>query len=118
MASLDVDRDCIDYMMGRRAKDRYHDIGMKGVEYLRGVYLNSRISIRAKVKMNKIDALKEIVQAWGLNPEKILTNEALAQLTSTTEKKPATDRDLLFWLKPLQNHQSNGFSPESSGAHK
>lgn len=118
MASLDVDRDCIDFMMGRSVKDRYHDVRMKGVEYLRGVYLNSRISIRPKIKMNRIDALKEIIQAWGLNPEKILTNEALAQLTSTTEMKQASDKDLLFWLKPLQNHQSNGFSPESSGAHK
>jgi integrase len=83
MASLDVDRDCIDYMMGRPRRDRYHDVRMKGVEYLRGVYLNSRISIRPKIKINKFDALKEIIQAWGLNPQKILTNEALSQVTPT-----------------------------------
>jgi hypothetical protein len=29
------------------------------------------------VSYRKIDALKEIIRAWGLNPEEILTREAL-----------------------------------------
>jgi integrase len=114
MASLDVDRDYIQYMMGRPRKDRYHDVKMKGVEYLRGVYLNSRISIRPKTKMNKIDALKEIIQSWGLNPQRILTDEALSQTTPNTEKMQASNRDLLFWLEAPQNHQASDFLPESS----
>jgi len=51
---------------------------MKGIEYLRGVYAASGLSIQAKTKNNKIDALKEIIRAWGLNPEEILTRDAQA----------------------------------------
>jgi hypothetical protein len=102
MASLNVDRDCIDYMMGHAIKDRYHDVRMKGVEYFRGVYLTSGIRIRPKIKMNRIDALKEIIQSWGLDPQKILTCEALAQITPTEEKKQADNGDLVSELKALQ----------------
>jgi len=116
MASLDVDRDCIDFMMGRAVKDRYHDVRMKGVEYLRGVYLTSGIRITPKIKMNKIDALKEILQAWGLNPQKILTDEALAQITPASEHRQADNTDLLSRLKSLQNHQPGGSPPEGNGA--
>ena len=93
MASLGVDPDCIDYMMGRSVKDRYHDVRMKGIEYLRGVYMASGIRIRPKIKMNKIDALKEILQTWGFDPQKILSQEALAQLTPITERDHVDNRD-------------------------
>ena len=89
MASLGVDPDCIDYMMGRAVKDRYHDVRMKGVEYLRGVYMTSGIRIVPKVRMNKMDALKEILQTWGLDPKKILTREALEQITPITTQEQA-----------------------------
>ena len=29
--------------------------------------------------MSKIDALKEIIRAWGMNPEEILTRQALTE---------------------------------------
>jgi hypothetical protein len=57
----------------------YHDIRMKGIEFLRGIYMASSLSIRPKTRVNKIDALKEIIRAWGLNPEEVLTREALSQ---------------------------------------
>jgi integrase len=115
MASLEVDRDCIDFMMGRTVKDRYHDVRMKGVEYLRGIYLTSGIRIRPKIRMNKIDALKEILQAWGLSPQKILTDEALAEITPTNEQRQADNTDSLFQSKAAQNNQPSGYYPESSG---
>ena len=99
MASLGVDSDCIDYMMGRAVKDRYHDVRMKGIEYLRGMYMASGIRIRPKIKMNKIDALKEILQTWGLDPQKILSQEALAQLTPTPNQEQANNRDLAISTK-------------------
>ena len=55
----------------------YHDIRMKGIEFLRGVYTASNLSIRPKTRVSKIDALKEIIRAWGLNPDEILTQSAL-----------------------------------------
>lgn len=77
LASLGVDRDYIEYMMGHKVST-YHDIQMKGIEFLRGIYIASGVSIRPKTKFSKIEALKEIARAWGLNPEEILTREALA----------------------------------------
>jgi hypothetical protein len=89
-------------------KDRYHDVRMKGVEYLRGVYMTSGIHIRPRIKMNKIDALKEILQTWGLDPQKILTHEALAQITPTTKQEKADNRDTLITSKASKNHRSIG----------
>jgi len=78
MAALGVDRDYIEYMMGHTIST-YHDIKMKGIEFLRGIYTASGLSIKPKTRMNKIDALKEIIRAWGMNPEEILTKNALTQ---------------------------------------
>lgn len=39
----------------------------------------SGLSIKPKTRMSKIDALKEIIRAWGLNPEEILTKQALTE---------------------------------------
>ena len=78
MAALGVDRDYIEYMMGHTIST-YHDIQMKGIEFLRGIYMASAISIKPKTRVSKIDALKEIIRAWGLNPEEVLTREALTQ---------------------------------------
>jgi hypothetical protein len=51
-------------------------------------------SIRKKTQVNKIDALKEIIRAWGMNPEQFLTRDALAE-GATTHKNP----------EDLENHQ-------------
>jgi len=78
LAALGVDRDYIEYMMGHKVST-YHDIQMKGVEFLRNVYIASGLSIRPKTRLSKIEALKEIIRAWGMNPEEILTKEALSR---------------------------------------
>jgi len=78
MAALGVQADYIEYMMGHTIST-YHDIQMKGIEFLRGIYIASGLSIKPKTRISKIDALKEIIRAWGLNPEEILTREALTQ---------------------------------------
>ncbi|MCX6660431.1 MAG: hypothetical protein NTX81_08675 [Candidatus Bathyarchaeota archaeon] len=76
--ALGVQSDYIDYMMGHTI-DTYHDIQMKGVEFLRNVYASSQLSIRPKTQVSKFDAMKEIIQAWGLDPEKVLVREAFAE---------------------------------------
>ena len=80
--SLNVQADYIEYMMGHTIST-YHDIQMKGVEFLRGIYATSGLSIKPKTRINKIDALKEIIRAWGLNPDEILTREALTKPNAT-----------------------------------
>jgi len=78
LASLGVQADYIEYMMGHTIST-YHDIQMKGVEFLRGIYIASGLSIKPKTRISKIDALKEIIRAWGMNPEEILTRQALTE---------------------------------------
>jgi hypothetical protein len=78
LLALGVQPDYVDYMMGHTV-DTYHDIEMKGVEFLRNIYATSGLSIKPRTKVSKIDTLKEIIRAWGLNPEQVLTREALAQ---------------------------------------
>jgi len=82
MLALGVQPDYVDYMMGHTL-DTYHDIQMKGIEFLRNIYAASGLSIRPKTRVSKVEALKEIIRTWGLNPEKILTREALAQEATT-----------------------------------
>jgi len=78
LAALGVDRDYIEHMLGHKVST-YHDIRMKGVEFLRSVYAASGLSIRPRTQFSRIDALKEIIRAWGMIPEEILTEEALSR---------------------------------------
>lgn len=76
--ALGVQSDYVDYMMGHTVST-YHDIQSKGVEFLRNVYASAGLSIKPRTGVTKIDMLKEMMRAWGLEPEKILTREALAE---------------------------------------
>ena len=75
--ALGVQPDYVDYMMGHTI-DTYHNIQMNGVEFLRSIYATSGLSIRPKTQVSKIEALKQIIRTWGLDPEKILTREAFS----------------------------------------
>ncbi len=72
---------------------------MKGIEYLRGIYTASGLSIRPKTRVSKIDALKEIIRAWGLNPDEILTKDALTRPNATMASR-----------NELQDHQLHQLS--------
>lgn len=61
---------------------------MKGVEFLHNMYVASGMSIKPRTKVNHIEMLKEIIRAWGMEPEKILVREAL-QKPPRTHIKPA-----------------------------
>jgi hypothetical protein len=65
-------------MMGH-SLSAYHDVKMKGVDFLRAIYLKSGMSIEPRTKASKILDLIEIVHSWELNLEEILTKEALNQ---------------------------------------
>jgi len=78
MKALGLQSDYVDYMMGHTIST-YHDIQSKGIEFLRNVYASAGLSIKPRSSASKIDMLKEMMRAWGLEPEKILTREALAE---------------------------------------
>lgn len=46
---------------------------------IRSVCASAGLSIKPRSSVTKIDMLKEMMRAWGLQPEKILTREALAE---------------------------------------
>jgi integrase len=104
LSALNVQTDYIEYMMGHTIST-YHDIEMKGIEYLRGIYAASGLSIQAKTKVSKIDALKEIIRAWGLNPEEILTKEASASANATVIGQDRFEDNQIRQLSVALKHQ-------------
>lgn len=97
LAALGMPTDYIEYMMGHTVST-YHDIQMKGIEYLRGMYSASGLSIKPKTKVSKIDALKEIIRAWGLNPDETLTKEALTRPNATVISRDQLEERQLHQL--------------------
>jgi hypothetical protein len=61
----------------------YYDIEMKGIKFLRNVYAASSVSIRPETQASKLKHLKEEVRAWSLNPEEVLTRQALTRPCAT-----------------------------------
>jgi site-specific recombinase XerD len=78
LLALGLQPDYVDYMMGHTI-DTYHDIQSIGVDKLRNVYAAAGLSIRPKTQVSKVEALKEIIRAWGMNPEQVLARDALAE---------------------------------------
>ena len=93
MLALGVQADYVDYMMGHTV-DTYHDIQSLGIDKLRNVYAASGLAIRPKTQINKLETVKEMIRALGMNPDQLLTREALAE--GATIYSNQTD---------LENHQ-------------
>jgi len=74
LESLGVPRDYCEYMMGHKIST-YHDIQMKGIEFLRNVYTASDLRIQAKEKPSLADVLKELIRARGEDPSRYLKAE-------------------------------------------
>ncbi len=66
---------------------------MKGVEFLRNIYHAAGLSVRPRTQVSKIDALKEIIWAWGMNPEEILTRQALSSPQTAFADSSAREND-------------------------
>jgi len=63
------------------------------------IYSNAGLTIRPKTRVSKIEALKEMVRAMGMNPEQVLNREALTEPGAT-----------YLGTEPLQNHQCDVLS--------
>ena len=93
-----IPTDYIEYMMGHTIST-YNDVKMKGTDFLRNLYASTGLSIRPKTRISKIDQLKLIIEAWGMNPNEILSREALTmphatQVDSEQEKIDALNQAL------------------------
>jgi site-specific recombinase XerD len=104
LMALGIQPDYVDYMMGHTV-DVYHDIQSKGIEFLRNVYASAGLSIKPKTRHTKIDMLKEMMRAWGLEPEKILTSEALAEPHRIyTTREECEDNEMRLLGLALKDH--------------
>ena len=56
----------------------YNDVRMKGVDYMRNLYSSSELSIRPKTKSSKIQQLRLIIEALGMDPNETMSRDALA----------------------------------------
>jgi hypothetical protein len=93
LLALGVQGEYVEYMMGHTI-DTYNDIQSLGIEKLRSIYQAANLSIKTKTQVSKIDALKEIIRAWGMNPEQLLAKDALEDGAITVDN-----------LEEYQNHQ-------------
>ena len=82
LLALGVQADYVDYMMGHTV-DTYHDIQSLGIDKLRNVYSASGLCIRQKTQVNKLETVKEMIRALGMNPDQLLTKDALAEGATT-----------------------------------
>jgi site-specific recombinase XerD len=98
MMALGVQPDYIDYMMGHTV-DTYDDIQSLGIDMLRNIYRSAGLAIRPKTKVGKIDTLKEIIRAMGLNPENILAKDALIEGATTYKNEEAYQKHQLTVLR-------------------
>ena len=44
---------------------------------MRNLYTQSGLTIRPKTKLSRIQQLKMMIEAWGMNPNEILSKDAL-----------------------------------------
>ena len=93
--------------------DTYHDIKMKGVEFLRNIYVASGLSIRPKARISKIEAFEEIIRAWGLEPDKILTREALTTPHRTVvSPEELENRQIEILCNALKSEMKQELTPD------
>ncbi len=76
MSASKLDSEIIKYFMGKTI-DTYEDVQSLGIETLRNLYTSADLAIRPKTQVNRIEQLKEIIRAWGENPEELLNKNAL-----------------------------------------
>jgi len=87
MSASKLDSEIVKYFMGKTI-DTYEDVQSLGIETLRNLYVSAGLAIRPKTQANRIEQLKEIIRAWGQNPEEILTKDALLRgnITETQDQ--------------------------------
>ncbi|MCW3994899.1 MAG: hypothetical protein NWE98_01965, partial [Candidatus Bathyarchaeota archaeon] len=59
-------------------------------------------AIRPKTQLNRIAQLKEIIRAWGENPEEILTKDALKRGNITETQEQTENHQLSILAEQLK----------------
>ena len=101
MSAAKIDTEIIEYMMGHTI-NTYEDVQSLGIETLRNLYAAAGLAIRPKTQTNRIEQLKEIIRAWGENPEEILSKDALLRGNITETSEQATNHQLSILAEQLK----------------
>jgi hypothetical protein len=101
MSAAKIDSVITEYMMGY-AIDIYEDVQSIGIETLRNLYVSAGLAIRPKTQLNRIDQLKEIIRAWGENPEEILSRDALMRGKTTETQEQNQNHQLSIPAEQLK----------------
>ena len=101
MSAARIDTEIIEYMMGHTI-NVYEDVQSLGIETLRNMYTSAGLVIRPKTKANRIEQLKEIIRAWGDNPEEILSKDALLRGNITETQDQNQNRQLSLLAEQLK----------------
>jgi site-specific recombinase XerD len=101
MSATKIDDEIIKYFMGKTI-DTYEDVESLGIDTLRNIYTSAGLTIRPKTKVNKIDQLKEIIRAWGENPEELLTKDALLRGNISETQFDFENHQLSFLAESLR----------------
>jgi hypothetical protein len=67
------------------------------------MYAAANLQIRPKTKVNRIDQLKEIIRAWGENPEELLSKDALIRGNITEASDVRQNHQLSILAEELKN---------------
>ena len=96
-----IDSEIVEYMMGHTI-DTYEDVQSLGIETLRNLYASAGLAIRPKTQVNRIEQLKEIIRAWGANPEEVLSKDALIRGNITERQDQTQNHQLSILQKNLK----------------
>ena len=93
LTSLSCNPEYAEFMMGHKGP-LYNDIRSKGVEFLRDMYRRYDLNITPKPKASKLEQAKALVRGMGLDPEKVLREEAFSEphRTLVTQEEWETDQ--------------------------
>ena len=78
MAALGASTDYIEYMMGHTIST-YHDIRMKGIEFLRARYAAAGLCIKQKEKSDIYDFVEDVLKSKGYSIDRELLRRAMIE---------------------------------------
>jgi integrase len=102
-----------DYMMGH-VEDTYNQVHSLSDEKLRQEYENSAISIRPRTKISQLDHVKELIRAYGRNPEKVLNEEAFNEGAETVLDEDENNHRLQTLRRLLRQYIREDINREGS----
>jgi integrase len=121
-SSTKIPADYIDYMMGHIVST-YNDIQMKGIDYLRGLYALSGLSIIQKEKADIYCFVEDILKGKGYNIDKELLRRAISKPHRTVcspvsleEERRSAIRDGFMEMLRKEFLQQNLQTDEKKGA--